>query len=410
MKVLMFGWELPPFKSGGLGTACRDLIKGLVRNGTQVSFVMPVAPAGAQSEGANVIGANGFMSKVKIRKVHSLLGPYQTAREYETVLEAAKRGPGWTTSGVYGKNLYEEVERYALTAFEIAAEEKHDIIHAHDWMTYKAGINARSQSGKPLVVHIHATEFDRTGGHPNSHIAHIEWEGLNQADLVIANSNLTKKNVMKHYMIPEDKIRVVHWGLDQDNPAYGLNFSSRLGEKGKIVLFLGRVTVQKGPDYFVKAARKVLDFLPDTKFVVAGDGDMLGRMIDEAASLGMSDHFIFTGFLKGDDVHRAFQMADLFVMPSVSEPFGLVALESMKNKTPIIISKQSGVSEVVSHALKVDFWDIDEMANQIVSVLMHPPLSEELRDNGLREAGTFSLDTPAQKTMAAYSEAKGLKA
>ena len=410
MKVLMFGWEFPPFKSGGLGTACRDLVKGLVRNGTEVTFVMPTAPAGAQSEGATIIGADNYLSKVKIKTVKSTLGPYQTGRSYEEHIEYLKKYGTAPKDGVYGKDLYEEVNRYALCAFEITSEEPHDVIHAHDWMTYQAGINARKVSGKPLVVHIHATEFDRTGGNPNSFISHIEWTGLTAADMIIANSNLTKQNVIKHYMIPEDKIKVVHWGIEADNPAYSMGYRSALSEKDKIVLFLGRVTIQKGPDYFVETARRVLDYVPEAKFVVAGDGDMMPRMINRVAELGMADRFLFTGFLKGNDVHKAFQMADLYVMPSVSEPFGLVALESLRNHTPILISKQSGVAEVVNHALKVDFWDVDEMTNKIVSVLLHAPLREELRDNGHRESGKFNLDEPARKTMDAYTEAWSRKA
>lgn len=401
----MFGWEFPPFKSGGLGTACRDLVKGLVRNGTEVTFVMPTAPAGAHSEGATIIGADNFLSKVKVRKVRSTLGPYQTARTEEEHLAYIKKYGAAPKDGVYGKNLHAEVDRYALCAFEIAREEPHDIIHAHDWMTYQAGINARQTSGKPLVVHIHATEFDRTGGNPNSLISHTEWLGLTAADLVIANSNLTKQNVMKHYLIPEDKIKVVHWGIEADNPAYGMGYRSSLNENDKIVLFLGRVTIQKGPDYFVEAARRALDYVPEARFVVAGDGDMLPRMIHRVGEMGIADKFLFTGFLRGDDVHRAFQMADLYVMPSVSEPFGLVALEAMRNNTPVLISKQSGVAEVINNALKVDFWDVDEMTNKIVGVLRHSPLREELRDNGHQESGRFNLDEPARKTMQAYNEA-----
>ena len=416
----MFGWEFPPFKSGGLGTACRDLVKGLVRNGTDVTFVMPNAPAGACAEGATIIGSSAYLSRLKIRTITSILGPYQTAPGYQGYLKhlqskerhlqskESKEAAGPSQGDVYGKDLFEETLRYSLAAFEIASEELHDVIHCHDWMTYQAGINARSVSGKPLVVHLHATEFDRTGGNPNHVISNLEWQGLNAADLVIANSNFTKQNIMRHYLIPEEKIKVVHWGIDQDNPSYNLNFCSGFPKDEKIVLFLGRVTLQKGPDYFVEVARKVLDFEPSTRFVMAGSGDMLQRMINRTADLGMADRFHFTGFLQGDDVNRAFHMADLCVMPSVSEPFGLVALESLKNNTPVLVSKQSGVSEVLHHALKVDFWDINEMTNKIVSVLRHAPLKEELRDCGHREAGGFTIDEPARKTIASYHEALGM--
>ena len=404
MRVLMFGWEFPPFKSGGLGTACRDLVKGLVRNGTNVTFVMPNAPTGACAEGATIIGANAYLSRLKIHTIHSGLGPYQTADGYRAYIKHL-HAKGSAKGEVYGKDLFEEAMKYAICAYEIAHEEPHDVIHCHDWMTYQAGINARSVTGKPLVAHVHATEFDRTGGNPNTYISHLEWQGLNAADLVIANSNLTKHNVMRHYLIPEDKIKVVHWGIDQDNPSYNMDYSSGLPKDDKIVLFLGRVTLQKGPDYFVEVARKVLDFEPKARFVMAGSGDMLQRMIDRATELGMSNRFHFTGFLQGDDVNKAFQMADLCVMPSVSEPFGLVALESLKNKTPLLVSKQSGVCEVLNHALKVDFWDINEMTNKIVSVLRHAPLKEELSNCGYCEVFKFNIDEPARKTISAYHEA-----
>jgi len=271
-------------------------------------------------------------------------------------------------------------------------------------MTYKAGMNAKKVSGKPLVAHIHATEFDRTGGNPNQVISHIEYEGLKAADVVIANSNWTKDNVMKCYSIPSEKIEVVHWGIDPENPWYGINEKSPFRDE-KLVLFLGRITIQKGPDYFVEAANKVLKHVPNTKFMVAGSGDMFGRMVNRAGELGILDKFMFTGFLTGADVHKAFQMADLYVMPSVSEPFGLVALESMKNGTPILISKQSGASEVVNHALKADFWDVDEMTNKIVNVLQYPELLEELKENTVRESAKFNLDEPAKKTLRIYEKA-----
>jgi glycosyltransferase involved in cell wall biosynthesis len=295
------------------------------------------------------------------------------------------------------------VQRYAILAKKIAKDEEHDIIHAHDWMTYHAGINAKKASQKPLVVHLHATEFDRTGGHPDARISHIEWQGLSKADRIIANSNYTKQNIIKHYKIAANKIDVVHWGIDDvDVP----QFDTPL-KKDHIVLFLGRVTLQKGPDYFIEVAKKVLEHEPTTKFIIAGDGDMLPRVINRAAELGIADKIIFTGALTGDDVHRAFKTADVYVMPSVSEPFGLVALESLKNGTPVIISKQSGVAEVLKHALKVDFWDINEMTNKIVGVLRHPALKEDLREHGMREVQKFNLDDPARKVIDAYHRTRG---
>jgi glycosyltransferase involved in cell wall biosynthesis len=390
-KVLMFGWEFPPFKSGGLGTACYGLTKGLARNGCEVTFVMPVTPEGAKAKFVKLLGAG---NNVRIKKVDSCLKAYQTSSGYEDGYEYLPS----SLKKVYGKNLFAEVQRYAILAKKIAKDEEHDVIHAHDWMTYQAGINAKNASKKPLVVHLHATEFDRTGGNPGGRISHIEWQGLKEADRIIANSEYTKKNIIKHYKIAANKIDVVHWGIDEvDVP----QFETPL-KKDKIVLFLGRVTLQKGPDYFIEVAKKVLEHEADTKFIIAGDGDMLPRIINRAAELGISDKVIFTGALSGDDVHKAFKTADVYVMPSVSEPFGLVALESLKNGTPVIISKQSGVAEVLRHALKVDFWDINEMANKIAGVLRYRAIKEELREKGLHEVQKFNLDEPARKVVDTY--------
>lgn len=407
MKVLMFGWEFPPFKSGGLGTACFDLTKGLSRQGVDVTFVMPKAPENAQADFVKLLGTNNYMKNVKIRKVDSILTAYNTANSYS---EHAKQYKVLGTKGdnVYGKDLYEEVERFSKVAEIIAREEDHDVIHAHDWMAYAAGINARKVSGKPLICHIHATEFDRTGGNPNQHISHKEYVGLKEADLIIANSEYTKQNVIKHYGIEASKIHVVHWGVDADNQDYYEDFKHKLSDHDKVVLFLGRITLQKGPDYFINTAKKVLDYAPNTKFIMAGTGDMLPKMIEKSAELGISHKMMFTGFLQGKDVHRAFKMADLYVMPSVSEPFGIVALESIKNGTPILISKQSGASEVITNALKTDFWDTDDMANKIVGALKYGGMYQELKDNSDREAGKFNLDDPAKKTMHIYNKALDL--
>jgi glycosyltransferase involved in cell wall biosynthesis len=384
----MFGWEFPPFKSGGLGTACYSLTKGLSRNGCDITFVMPVTPEGAKARFVKLLSA----SSVKIKKIDSLLTAYMTSASYD---EKYHINPG-NKKHVYGKDLFEEVKRYAARASKIALEEEHDIIHVHDWMTYEAGINAKKASKKPLVVHLHATEFDRTGDNPDPRISHIEWMGLKEADKIITNSNYSKQNIIKHYKIPPGKIEVVHWGIDDSEiPAYDV-------KKDKTILFLGRVTIQKGPDYFIEVAKKVLDFEPKTKFIVVGDGDMLPRIINRAAELNMADKVIFTGALAGEEVHKAFQTADLYVMPSVSEPFGLVALESMKNGTPVLMSRQSGVSEVVKHALKTDFWDIEEMTNKIVSVLRHQALKEELKHNSSREVQKFSIEEPAGKVKNVY--------
>jgi len=417
--VLMFGWEFPPFKSGGLGTACRDLCKGLNRLDVNVTFVMPVSPDQVSDTGfADMIGAKqnltgetvSMSSTTETRGVISPLQPYRTPSEYvehlvETSTEQVETEPGDPPASVYGDDLLEEVDRYSHVAGRIAEEESFDVIHAHDWMTYRAGIVAREISGKPLVVHIHATEFDRTAGNPTHAIADREYQGLREADLVIANSDWTRSNVLEAYDVEEEKIEVVHWGIEFDDETADTSDASRLNDEYNLVLFLGRITVQKGPDYFIDAAAEVLEHEPETRFVMAGDGDMLPSVIEQAADLGIRDNVIFTGWLEDDEVNRIFQTADLFVMPSVSEPFGLVALESLKNGTPAILSKQSGVSEVLDHCMKVDFWDVDEMANKIVGALRYPSIRKDMSSAGSVEVDELGLEEPARGVLQCYRKA-----
>ncbi|MFW5745938.1 MAG: glycosyltransferase family 4 protein [Nanoarchaeota archaeon] len=416
MKVLMFGWEFPPFNKGGLGTACLGLTKGLANHGIDVSFVIPKAPKGIRHQHVhldlmvanNIQSVQGEESTISFQEVNTLLAPYITEEEYLTRFASMKKSglrevDQDDDEEVYGCNLYEEVVRYANKASMIARNKDFDVIHAHDWMTYKAGISAKHYTGKPLVVHIHATEFDRTGGNGvNQMVYDIEREGFHAADRILAVSNLTKNTVVRHYGVPEEKVEVVHNAVEF--PSERVQCQSRISETDKIVLFLGRITLQKGPDYFVEAARKVLDFQPDTTFVVAGSGDMEGRMMQRAAELGMSDKMLFTGFLRGPEIDKAYAMADLYVMPSVSEPFGITPLESMRNGTPVLISKQSGVSEVVTHALRCDFWDINEMTNKILAVTSHDSLRQDLSENGEKEVHTFTWDVPAHKCVQAYKQ------
>lgn len=308
-----------------------------------------------------------------------------------------------TRDGGYGGDLFGDAERYAGLAAALGAHERFDVIHAHDWLTYPAGLALRALTGKPLVVHIHATEFDRSGEHVNQGVYDLERAGLVGADRVIAVSRLTKAVVHKRYGVPDEKIDVVYNGVDQDDvqPSSGASIEG----DDKIVLFLGRITMQKGPEYFVRAAKRVLEKDDKVKFVVAGSGDMAVRMIEEAAALGIGHKVLFTGFLRGRDVDRVFRMADCYVMPSVSEPFGIAPLEAMRNDVPVIVSKQSGVSEVLTHALKVDFWDTDEMANKIVAVLRYPPLGQTLREHGRFELRGLSWNGAAEKTVKSYARA-----
>ena len=393
MKVLMFGWEFPPLSSGGLGTACYGLTKSLSKKGVQITFVLPYPFDVENPDFLKLISAGN----IKVRKISSILQPYMGSQEYNRALSKKP------TSKIYGSTLFDEVYRYTLAAEKIADEEEFDIIHCHDWMTFGAGIKAKRKKNKPLVLHVHATEFDRTGNHGvNQHVYDLERHGMNKADMVIAVSNFTKDKVVSHYGISPEKIRVVHNAVDFSQHYFNEDFE--LKKTDKVVLFLGRITLQKGPDYFIQAAKKVLEHEKNVKFIVAGAGDMEASVIEKTAELGIADKVLFAGFLNEDDVERAYKMADVYVMPSVSEPFGITALEAMKNKTATIVSKQSGVSEVARHCLKVDFWDIKEISNKIISLLRYKPLHGTLRENAYAEVKKFNWDKPAEQCINIYNE------
>ena len=409
MKVLMFGWEFAPVYSGGLGVACAGLTKGLVNNGAKITFVIPKKVNNPDCH-VNLVSAAEMMENVKTFKkinINSPLTPYMTCQSYSkeySSISSKKSKKGEYSDNLYGKNLFDEVHRYAETAKEIAEQEQFEVIHAHDWMTFKAGINAKKKSKKPLIVHVHATEFDRTGGNGvNQQVYDIEREGMHHADKVITVSNFTKNMAVKHYGINPDKIEVVHNAIDLED--YYVE-SPKLSDKDKIVLFLGRITLQKGPDYFVQMAKKVSEAIPEAKFIVAGSGDMEMKMIMQAAEAGIGDKMLFAGFLRGDDIIKAYRMADVYVMPSVSEPFGLTPLEAIKNGTPTIISKQSGVSEILENTIKIDFWDIDKMSNMVAGILKYPLARQEMSEQGLREVRKINWDASARKVMDIYNKVK----
>jgi glycosyltransferase involved in cell wall biosynthesis len=393
-RVLMFGWEFPPHNSGGLGTACEGLTRALSAYGVQTIFVLPKATS---VDSSTMRFRFAGVEKMKVREVPGLLHPYITESVYARLSASAP-------AGVYGRNLLEEVKLYALRARQIAEEEEYDVIHAHDWLAYPAGLVAKEVSGKPLVVHVHATEFDRGGGNGvNQQVYEIEKEGLTKADKILAVSEWTRQTVIRHYGVPPEKVSVVHNGIEADAYPQLESALDKLRAAGnKIVLFVGRITLQKGPDYFVRAAARVLRHNPKVIFVVAGSGDMEAQMVRLVADLGLSANFLFPGFLRGDELNRLYQSADLYVLPSVSEPFGITPLESLANGTPVMISKQSGVAEVLSHALKVDFWDIEEMANQIIAVLEHDSLRRTLSDFGRAELPRISWGEAARKCLECY--------
>jgi glycogen synthase len=439
MRVFMLGWEFPPFISGGLGTACYGLTKAMSAIGTDICFVLPrpvstpfsthvrlVSPrAGSALELPSTEFRLDEFERVTFRAVNAALtDPYQDADDFTKRLRAehvarAEQAPRehapaaetfapakGTASAPYAGNLFHEVQRYAQLASEIARQEDFDVVHAHDWMTFPAGLAVAGIKGVPLVVHVHSTEFDRAGLNIDQRIYDIERRGMHGAIKIIAVSYLTKNLITHHYGISADKVEVVYNAIDVNGNGFDEE-KYRIRTDEKIVLFLGRITMQKGPEYFLAAAKKVLEVMDNVKFVMAGSGDMIRRTIELAAAMGIGHKVLFTGFLRGGDVEKVFKMADLYVMPSVSEPFGIAPLEAMSHDVPVIISKQSGVSEVLTHALKVDFWDVNEMANKIIAVLRHPPLASTLRQHGNFEVRRMSWTDTARSCVKVYESAAG---
>jgi len=495
MRILMLGWEFPPFISGGLGTACHGLTTALDKMGHEIIFVLPKAVDQSMSSHVELLspevvkdepdtaapvsngprrlrrsvvtfdageGPDGVDFRLKgftnvefmgiptesgrvspypggefgdpgipttdgrrvislteleqIRKAgQKLTGTYEIVEDEDMAeilialgappAQGASQENKASESGAdYAGDVLTSAREYARLVLKLCRDKQFDVIHAHDWMTYPAGMALGRVTGKPLVAHIHSTEFDRSGEHVNQTLYDIERRGMHAAVRVIAVSMLTKNIVAKRYGVDPDKIRVVYNGVAQEDKLVPQP-QSEISPKDKIVLFLGRITMQKGPEYFVRAAKRVLEKVENVKFVVAGNGDMARRMIEQAAELGIGHKVLFTGFLRGRDVAKVFQMADCFVMPSVSEPFGIAPLEAMSHDTPVIISKQSGVSEVVTHALKVDFWDTEEMANKIVAVLKYPPLSQTLKQHGRMELRQLTWDGAAEKCLGVYTQA-----
>jgi glycogen(starch) synthase len=418
----MLGWEFPPFISGGLGTACYGLTRAMDQLGIEVTFVLPAALKGEYSSHVKLLAAGSHgptaafkfapMENVTFRAINSPLQPYTTPDVYQQQIEEAlrqKQKDAGLTGHLFGAvdysgDMYREVHRYAAIAAQLAANEQFDIVHAHDWITYPAGILVAALSGKPLIVHVHSTEFDRSGEHVNQMIYDIEREGMHAADRVITVSHFTRNIIISRYGVPGEKVEVVHNGVERNGGNWTLK-ESGIEKDEKIVLFLGRITMQKGPEYFLAAAKKVLEVMDNVKFVMTGSGDMMHRAVEMAAGLGIGHKVLFTGFLRGQDVQKIYKMADLYVMPSVSEPFGIAPLEALDNNVPVIISKQSGVSEVLRHALKVDFWDVDEIANKIVAVLQYPALQETLASYGNFEVRRLRWQDSARKCARIYEEA-----
>jgi len=433
----MFGWEFPPAEAGGLATATLGLVKGLLRAHVEVTLVVPfritaptvpglrllsAARRFRRTRRANVTASRTGDARWRLLRVEAALNPYggvTSDAEHQRIpgamtdatfaVDTGDTMAGTSGAGhLYGANLMDDVDRFADVASVLADEEPHDVIVTHDWITFGAGARASAVSGRPMVAHIHATELDRCGPTwVNPTIMDRERAGLHAAAQVISTSRMLTRRVVEAYQVPSDRITIVPLGIEHYPESWTeVRVPSPFGS-GPTVLFLGRVTHQKAPDRFIEVARRVSDFLPNAHFVVAGAGDLLPSVIEHAVAIGLADRVHFTGPLHGRDVRHAFGMADVCVMPSVAEPFGLVALESLRAGTPCIVPKDSGVAEVLRNVLKVDFWDVEEMANKIIAVLRYAALHDELQERGAAELHEerFGLDVQGRRTIAVYERA-----
>lgn len=425
MNVLMFGWEFPPNISGGLGTACYGIVKGLSNfQDVNISFVVPKAHGNERtSENLKLISAENVSEENRIlnlKKSESLqfievasnLTPYLTPErfasgvqltkevkeEHELKINRNKRKSYF--SGTYGPSLFDEINNYALVAKTIASNSDFEVIHAHDWLTFPAAISAKQISGKPLVVHIHSTDFDRSGGSVNPHIYQIEKRGMEEADHIITVSNLIKRRLTDQYQIPENKITTIYNAVEPGKKEPGnIRFKNL---KEKTVTFLGRITIQKGPEYFVDVARMIINRMKNVHFVIAGNGEMKEKIISRCIQYGISRKVHFTGFLNGPEVDEMYHRSDLFIMPSVSEPFGIVPLEAMLSDVPVIISLQSGVSELIKNVVKTDFWDVHAMADAVYGILKRKSLSSTLISEGKKEVNQLNWKHSAGEIRQVY--------
>ena len=415
MKALMFGWEFPPHILGGLGTASYGLTKGIFENGDMdITFVIPKPMGDEEKTFAKIIGASNTpvaWRDVSWDYVQQRQGHVMDPQTYFDLRDHIYADFNYLNvndlgciefSGKYPQNLMEEINNYSIVAGVIARTAQFDVIHSHDWLTYPAGIHAKQVSGKPLVIHVHATDYDRSRGNVNPTVFGIEKDGMNQADHIITVSEHTRRTVIDKYGISPDKVSTVHNAVEPLPEDY-LKIE-KTPRKEKIVTFLGRITMQKGPEYFVEAAAMVLKKVHNVRFVMAGGGDMMEKMIRLAARRGISDRFHFIGFLRGKEVYEMYKNSDVFIMPSVSEPFGIAPLEAMQMGVPSIISKQSGCAEILSNVIKVDYWDVNEMANAIYSIITYPAMFRQLQERGLEEVGQIVWKKAGTKVINIYKK------
>lgn len=411
----MFGWEFPPHILGGLGTASYGLIKGMWECGNMdITFVIPKPYGDEDREFAHIIGTSQVpvaWRDVSREYVESRIGKLMSPDLYFRLRDNIYADFNYMRtndlgciefSGRYPDNLLEEINNYSITAGVIARTIECDIIHSHDWLTYPAGIHAKQVTGKPLVIHVHATDYDRSRGNVNPTVFNIERDGMIHADHIITVSNLTRQTVIDRYGIDPAKVTTVH------NAVVPLSRELLDVEvkkpKEKVVTFLGRITMQKGPEYFVEAAARVLKNDHNVRFVMAGSGDMMDKMITLAAERGISDRFHFPGFQKGKQVYEMLKASDVYIMPSVSEPFGISPLEAMQMGVPSIISKQSGCAEILDNVIKTDYWDIDAMADAIHSIITYQAMYQQLREDGLDEVAKITWDKAGRKVIDIYNK------
>ena len=419
MKALMFGWEFPPHILGGLGTASYGLTKGMWECGDMdITFVIPKPFGDEDKSFAKIIGASQVpvaWRDVNRDYVESRIGKLMNPDLYFHLRNNIYADFNYMRtndlgciefSGRYPDNLLEEINNYSIMAGVIARTEQFDIIHSHDWLTYPAGIHAQQVTGKPLVIHVHATDYDRSRGNVNPTVFAIERDGMINADHIITVSNLTRQTVIEKYGIDPAKVTTVHNAVVPLSDEL-LNVQVTK-PKEKIVTFLGRITMQKGPEYFVEAAAKVLKLCHNVRFVMAGSGDMMDKMILLAAERGIADRFHFPGFQKGKQVYEMLKASDVYIMPSVSEPFGISPLEAMQMGVPSIISKQSGCAEILSNVIKTDYWDIDAMADAIYSIITYPSMYQHLREEGLDEVAQITWDKAGAKVIKIYKQVLGI--
>ncbi|MCH5223964.1 MAG: glycosyltransferase family 4 protein [Muribaculaceae bacterium] len=415
MKALMFGWEFPPHILGGLGTASYGLTKGMHANGNMdITFVIPKPWGDEEKDFATIIGACNTpvaWRDVSYDYVANRIGKFMDPQIYFNLRDHIYADFNYMRlndlgciefSGRYPDNLIEEINNYSIVAGVIARTVECDIIHSHDWLTYPAGIHAKNVTGKPLVIHVHATDFDRSRGNVNPTVFAIEKDGMENADHIITVSNLTRKTVIEKYGMPPEKVTTVHNAvIPLDKELLDL---PRRTHGEKVVTFLGRITMQKGPEYFVEAAAKVLKKTKNVRFVMAGSGDMMDAMIKLAAKRGIADKFHFPGFQRGKEVYEMLRDSDVYIMPSVSEPFGISPLEAMEMGVPSIISKQSGCAEILDNVIKTDYWDIDAMADAIHSIITNKALYNTLRDKGIEEIHGITWEKAGKKVIDIYEK------